>query len=188
MLYPVTSLSHLDLSRNQLNSLDERAISRLSYISTVHLADNPWKCDTCHLYPVFDAAVNLNWMKSAFCFTPERLRNRSIISLVIEEVSACDEIIELKKTSILSPQVQQFLVIVIISTCVFAIILSIGIFAGKLCKRRHVGSYYTGGRKRKKNEPHGKKSIRVNRSTVAIIDDYPKCFELKPLTVANGKL
>lgn len=49
----------LDLSRNQLNGVEENFAVKLQNINDVRLENNPLICDRCHMGPLIDKAENV---------------------------------------------------------------------------------------------------------------------------------
>lgn len=51
----------LDLSRNQLNGVEENFAVKLQNINDVRLENNPLICDRCHMGPLIDKAENVRF-------------------------------------------------------------------------------------------------------------------------------
>ncbi|XP_066995675.1 leucine-rich repeat-containing protein 15 [Anabrus simplex] len=83
ILSPVPKLQELDLSRNRFRGLDERLIDRFDPIKIVHLHDNPWACDLCHVTPILSRInkSNGNTFKGLRCATPYSLEGRLLETL-----------------------------------------------------------------------------------------------------------
>lgn len=84
ILSPIPKLHEIDLSRNRFRGLDERLILRLEAVKTVHLQENPWICDLCHMRYMLNH-MNRSTVGAAFrqltCVSPYELQGQSIGSL-----------------------------------------------------------------------------------------------------------
>lgn len=84
ILSPIPKLHEIDLSRNRFRGLDERLILRLEAVKTVHLQENPWICDLCHMRYMLNY-MNKSTVGASFreltCASPYSLQGRSLGSL-----------------------------------------------------------------------------------------------------------
>ncbi|XP_067004540.2 carboxypeptidase N subunit 2 [Anabrus simplex] len=91
ILSPVPKLQEIDLSRNKFRGLDDRLLSRFETIKTVHLHDNPWACDLCHITSMLSRVNKSNggMLKGLKCATPYSLEGRLLETLQHSSLDWC---------------------------------------------------------------------------------------------------
>ncbi|XP_066996203.2 carboxypeptidase N subunit 2-like [Anabrus simplex] len=91
ILSPVPKLQELDISRNRFRGIDERLLSRFESMETVHLHDNPWACDLCHITPIINRInkSHTGTFQGLKCATPYSLQGRSLESLHYSSLEWC---------------------------------------------------------------------------------------------------
>ncbi|XP_055294991.1 insulin-like growth factor-binding protein complex acid labile subunit isoform X2 [Sitodiplosis mosellana] len=146
ILQPVDGLELLDISRNQLNGIEDSQAVMLQKIKEVRLENNPLICDRCHMGALIQMAKNLRWSLHPICFLPESLRGIQISDLTIGSLDVCtaaeslhDETFDAASTS------HNFLTrgnlnVLAFLGGVFFILISLGIFITVVCfagRKRH---------------------------------------------------
>ncbi|CAH1390943.1 unnamed protein product [Nezara viridula] len=184
LLIPVPGLVTLDLSRNKLHSLDEGSVAKMEFIPNVHLNDNPWACDLCHILPMLKS--NASWKSSAVCSVPHQLRGRSIASLNAEQLSLCGSGLDYKEegfAGLALTHKTQLGLIAAGSAVALLVITMAAVVAGLLYNKNHTAYYYTNEQKRKAakakdicNGFNAEKKV-----SIATIDEITKDPELEVL-------
>lgn len=186
LLASVPALVAIDISRNKLYSLDERSMARLEFLTIVHLSDNPWACDLCHILPMLRATVNTSWVRSAVCALPYQLRGRPLSSLQVEDLSRCGSGLDFKEEGFagLALTHRTQLGLIAAGSAVVLVVTMVAVVVGLLYNRKHAAFYYPNEGRKKGVEPPAEKICNGNidkKVSIATIDEITKDPELEAL-------
>uniref|UniRef100_T1HAX6 Uncharacterized protein n=1 Tax=Rhodnius prolixus TaxID=13249 RepID=T1HAX6_RHOPR len=191
LLSPTTKLIELDLSRNKFHGLDERLVARMESLQEVHLEDNPWACDLCHITPMMSRVNDSSWIKRAICALPYNLKGRRLDSLTMGMLGWCGSGLGYKEEGFaglaLTHNTQLGLIAAGAAVALLVITMA-AVVAGLLYNRHHAAYYYTNEEKRNNatSSPAEKEKI-INggppekKVSIATIDEITKDPELQVL-------
>uniref|UniRef100_A0A0A9XBH8 Uncharacterized protein n=1 Tax=Lygus hesperus TaxID=30085 RepID=A0A0A9XBH8_LYGHE len=182
-LSPVSKLTEIDISRNKFQGLDERLVVRLEKVK-VHLDDNPWACDLCHITPMLSRVNESTWVKDAVCSLPQNLKGRRFEGLTVSALGWCGTGLGYREeegfAGLALTHNAQLGIIAAGAAVALLVITMAAVVAGLLYNRHHAAFYYTNEEKRLAerekmySEPEKKVSI-------ATIDEITKDPELQVL-------
>lgn len=89
VLAPVPRLTELDLSRNNFYGLDERLLTRMENIPKVHLQENPWSCDHCHINWMLNRVEKMVYLQDVMCVYPYSVQGMMLKELDRETLDWC---------------------------------------------------------------------------------------------------
>lgn len=180
VLQSLPSLYTLDISRNEIRGLPEIILRRLDRIRELHLQDNPWNCDQCHIphfkswinnskefrdacYPNVDAP---NCLK---CQQPIEMYDRPIIEVEGLSLQPCPEgTLDLTAGTVGSSTFT--LIFAIVTACVVILLLVIILIVGIIMYNRHTAIYYTHENDARRHF-YDNPGLHSNHTDVTIADD-----------------
>ncbi|XP_023236368.1 TLR4 interactor with leucine rich repeats-like [Centruroides sculpturatus] len=134
LLAPLKALQLLDLSKNNLRWLYPKLLEQLSNatdLSVLHLENNPWLCQECHIVPLLTWNSTLNrcefGQECLRCAQPPSLADRILQTLQMEELQPCavslTQPIVLPATSNIGVVVAVTIIIILLLIAVIAVVL-----------------------------------------------------------------
>ncbi|CAL4081251.1 unnamed protein product, partial [Meganyctiphanes norvegica] len=153
ILHSLHSLHVLDLRYNEFRGLPEINLRRLQRVNEVHLDNNPWSCDQCHIPDLkvwlnntkkFREAckVDIDDPKCLKCQAPREMFDKPIIEIEGLELQPCPEgTFDVAAASAGSGNLS--LVLGIAIAAVIVILLLIILIVGIIMYNRHSAFYYT---------------------------------------------
>ena len=153
ILHSLPSLCTFDVSRNEIRGLPEIILRRLDRINDVHLEDNPWSCDQCHIPHLkvwinnskeFRDACNPNVdaPKCLKCEFPLEMYDKPIIEVEGLSLQPCPEG-TLDLVAVSDGSSTFTLILAIVTASVVVILLVIILIIGIIMYNRHSAFYYT---------------------------------------------
>lgn len=142
LLSRVKFLQRLDMSRNNLHTLNDAALERLEAIPQVDLSLNPWRCDQCSVTTMLmymSTTVLNGTIRHLKCQTPLRLRGRFLGQITFDQLEPC-------------PSTHETQMSVIAGLMLLCIAVLAAIAAALCCTRRRAAQYYTNEEKRRERE------------------------------------
>lgn len=143
LLTPISLIQTLDLSKNLIQGLNEKAMMSLERIPELFLVGNPWSCDLCHIPAILNRVNKTHIgsaLKSLTCKTPHSLAGREVSTLEGRQLLWC-EVIGVQST-VVTGQVQMGLLATVLASTMlifFGVIMLIWIINSR-CRTSH---YYT---------------------------------------------
>lgn len=153
ILHSLPSLTELDLRRNQIRGLPEIILRRLDRIKNIHLEENPWSCDQCHI-PQLKVWLNnsktfrnackpdIDAPKCLRCQAPPEMFDKPIIEVDGLELQPCPEgTFDLAAASAGASEFS--LLLAVVTATVVLVLLTIILIVGIIMYNRHSAFYYT---------------------------------------------
>ncbi|KAK9510283.1 hypothetical protein O3M35_005101 [Rhynocoris fuscipes] len=191
LLSPTSKLMELDISRNKFHGLDERLVARLESLHDVHLQENPWACDLCHITPMMSRVNDSTWIKRAVCSLPYNLKGRRLDSLTMNMLGWCGSGLGYKEEGFaglaLTHKTQLGLIAAGAAVALLVITMA-AVVAGLLYNRHHAAYYYTNEEKRNTTAATASEKEKIinggppeKKVSIATIDEITKDPELQVL-------
>lgn len=153
ILHSLPSLNELDLRRNEIRGLPEIILRRLDRLQNIHLEDNPWSCDQCHI-PQLKEWINksrafrnackpdIDAPKCLKCQAPIEMYDKPIIEIDGLELQPCPE--GTFDVAAASAGATEFsLLLAVVTATVVLVLLTIILIVGIIMYNRHSAFYYT---------------------------------------------
>lgn len=192
ILSPIPKLHEIDLSRNRFRGLDERLILRLEAVKTVHLQENPWICDLCHMRYMLNY-MNKSTVGASFreltCASPYSLQGRSLGSLSRSSLLWCTSsdggigYVEsgggIVSTNFLAEH-SRFGLLAAGAAVLLLLLTGAALLAGIAYSRHHAAHYYT------HEEQRGPEHEAIFENPTAILGENGDIkYKIVPLDIAN---
>lgn len=134
--YLPKTLKSLDLSRNKFKGLDENVIQKFSELTEVHLINNSWNCDLCHITSILFRVNKSEAFYNLKCASPQTLKGRLLTSLNLEDISTCNKEADAESGDLAS-KIKNKLGLIIGAGCLFLFLVFCITFVVYSCMRRH---------------------------------------------------
>lgn len=189
VLAPVPKLNELDLSRNNFYGLDDRLLTRMENIASVHLYGNPWSCDHCHINWMLNRLEKLAYLRDVVCMYPYTVQGMTLGTLDRESLEWCSADSSYRDDSLRLAYTTKLGLIAAGAAVVLLLISSTVIVLTVFYSRHHAAYYYTHEDKRGPEhdsifENHGAVIEDAKKVSIATIDEITKDPDLQIL--ANG--
>jgi hypothetical protein len=187
LLSPLTKLQELDLSRNKFHGFDERLVARMESIASVHLEENPWACDLCHISSMLARVNNSDNMKRVVCSLPQGLKGRRLDSLQSGSLGWCGSGFGYREEGFaglaLTHNTQLGLIAAGAAVALLVVTMA-AVVAGLLYNRHHAAYYYTHEDKRGPEhnailQKNGGPPEVIKKVSIATIDEITKDPDLQ---------
>lgn len=133
------NLMMLDLRGNMFKGLEETVVQRIGAIKEVHLMNNTWICDLCHIAPILFRVNKSSAFHNLSCASPVFLEGRLLTSLNLEDISTCNKESNSVDTGFAS-KIKNKLGLVIGAACLFLFFMFCITFVVYSCMRRHANN------------------------------------------------